>query len=395
MMPRPAARTRPGFTMVELLVVIAIIAILAALTVAAVTRVQEKSRELKVRHDFSSLETSISALRGKNGNAPIPCYGSGPNGTFQLCTQYTDSSGNFLGGFTAGSPEIVILKRMFNRINLFDNGLRVQPANTNTLVAGQTGASGPAMLDPNQLLVFFLSGGSFTNYTGFATDPAQPFKISGARLNGTPYFEFPKARMVKPIDYRNEEISVYQGQRFTTPQADDSLGNQEPWFLDPWGNPYLYFSANNGNDYPFDTSFTNSVTAIQTQMQMGLQIGPWGGPYSVFGLNGNTSTTEGPRPVRESPTFTAGASVPPATTTPFKFRNPKTVQILSAGRDGIWGRGQQKNGYALFPGVLADPTNYPENGYTGNQAPFAYSNSVPGGGDDYANFTGNKLGTPE
>jgi type II secretory pathway pseudopilin PulG len=388
--------------MIELLIVIAIIAILAALFIGAVTRVQERSREVRVRADMTSLETAVAAFKSKFG-ATVPCYGSGTNGTFQLCSYYTDQNGVYQGSFTSSSPEVVFLNRIFPRINLkqtTNNGVTGNGLlDTN---GNQIAPTTPVLLDPNQVMVFFLSGGSFTNYTGFSTDPTAPFKPnsgSNPRLGGTPFFDFPKNRMVAPLNYTNDEIPSYQGQRFTNDTG--TLGNTEPWFLDPWGNPYLYFSSNNGNDYPFDVSHPTMFTP--------LAVGPWGGQYSAFQGNNVTVTTattstsapDGVRPYRESPVFVLQPTTSPYpwTTGAYKLRNPKTVQIISAGRDGIWGRGQQKDGYAIFPGVPADSnppsSGFPENGYTGNQQPYAYSNSAKGGGDDFTNFAQSKLGNPE
>src|SRR4051794_29652023 len=95
--PRP----RPGFTLIELLIVIAIIAVLAGLTIAAVTRVQEKGRELGARNDLSGLEAALGTHKSKFG-ASIPCIGGGTdssnnvNGTFRLCSAYQDSGGGWI-----------------------------------------------------------------------------------------------------------------------------------------------------------------------------------------------------------------------------------------------------------------------------------------------------------
>lgn len=333
--------SRMGFSLVELLVVIAIIAVLAALLIAGVTRSQEKIREVRVVSDMKQLETALGSFQGKFRTLP-PCFGGGTNGTFRLCSDYPAATDTW--------PEKKFMMRLFPRMNTADNGLR--DANDQVISHAQ-----PVLLDGNQCLVFFLSGGSYTEYFGFSTDPTQPFKRDGARMEGMPYFEFPKSRMVTPAAYTNDEITNWTGTRFS---GDAAPSTEVPWFVDPWGNPYLYFASNNGNDYPFDAGHPTQTDS--------LHIGPWGGQYSMF-----NNATQGPRPFRESAT---------------KFINPKTFQIVSAGRDGVWGVGQQASGQAYKPGDVTEPLNQTD-------GPNSYSASHIGGGDDFANFATGKLGTPE
>ena len=54
---------RPGFTLVELLVVMTIIAILFALTAAAVTKAMAKANEVKTRNDISQLQSGVQAFK--------------------------------------------------------------------------------------------------------------------------------------------------------------------------------------------------------------------------------------------------------------------------------------------------------------------------------------------
>jgi prepilin-type N-terminal cleavage/methylation domain-containing protein len=339
----PVRSARAGFTLVELLVVIAIIGILAALTTAAVQRVRAKGKELQVREDLTNLDTAIGSFRAKMSNTPIPSGGGGPNGTFRLCTDYPAA--------TDAWPEKQILLRMFPRMSTTDNGLRVPSSVTQTNTGTLISYNQPVLLDGNQCMVFFLSGGRFTEYNGFASDPFMPFltqtppgipgapavsnweRSSPKRLNNGAFFEFKPTKMVAPNAYNPNEHTQYGNASPKLRFANDAAGRglDEPWFIDPWGHPYFYWASTNGNDY--------SSTAVQ--------IGPWGGQYSFRGA-GN-----GPTPFRDSAN---------------KFTAPKGHQIVSMGADQKLGIGGQYT---------------PNSGeYLGNEV----------GSDDFANFRQFRLG---
>jgi type II secretory pathway pseudopilin PulG len=372
--------------LVELLVVIAIIALLAALLVGVVVRVQDTGKELQTRAELSQLDTAISAFKSKL-NMPPPSHGGDPqSGCFRLCTSYAsgrDANGNwiFTGGFNANSPEILALGHMFPRINFADTGLR-RPRPDGTPVATTDPDQGnytvpavaPVLLDPNQCLVVFLSGGAFTEYTGFSTDPAQPFKYSAdpnsKRMSGTPFFEFPRNRMkaydstLNPSQSHLHRIydmspgcSLSNDDRYRRFPNEDPRRYQHPWFVDVWsggdidGMPYLYLSSGpNGNGYP--------TTPLQT-VPFGLA---W--PTNVVGTEPwfVADTVSGFMAFRESNT---------------KFINPNTWQIVSAGPNNRFGPGsaQLNNGvFRLFR---------PE------QPPYSLGDA---GGDDMTNFHPRKLG---
>ncbi|MGL4422489.1 MAG: type II secretion system protein [Gemmataceae bacterium] len=314
---------RRGFTLIEVLVVIAIIAVLASLTIVVASRVRGKGQELEVRSDISQMTTAIGAFRSKF-NAPIATAGGGLNSTFRLASAYQNASGAYYSGFNDNSPEIVYLKQLFPRMDLRDNGLRrnaVAATTTNLTTDGILG-SAPLLMDGNQMFVILMSGGSFTEYNGFASNPGQPFLSTGTRVGGMPFIEVKANKLVTPASYSKtsaEDGFAFSGDRFTNDTADSKA---QPWYTDSWKNPYLFFAPTADNVYPTYTSTT------------GYQVGPWGGA--------NSPNSDGVFPFRQSNT---------------KFLNPRGIQIISAGRDGKMGPGSRwtaANTYNIYKAAGTD-----------------------------------------
>jgi len=338
-------RTSTGFTLIELLVVIAIIGILAALTGAAVQKVRDRGRDVQCRSDISQLEAAIAQFKSKFGVYP-PCYGGGPAGSFRLQSFYT----------TTDQPEVNVLLQMFPRMNVGGN---VNGLLLNGMTVGQ---ANPVFLDPNQCLVFFLSGGNFTGFTGFSTNPSFPFKPpangdpTSARLNNGAFFDFSglQSRLVTPKDF----FDANSGNGMPTDRFNnDNLASKlQPWFMDPWGRPYLYFTSQQGNDYPFD--------AVQpTPTLTNFNMTPWN--LLRDPATNNLLTTNQIRPFKQlSPTATASNPV-------YNYMNARSFQIISGGRNQYFG-----NGGVYAPGSGMYTLNKP-------------------GGDDFSNFQQTPLGVTD
>lgn len=72
------SKTKSGFTLVELLIVIVVIAILAAITIVAYNGIQDKAHNTAIKSDLSALAKTVRLYQAENGELPVG--GSGPAG---------------------------------------------------------------------------------------------------------------------------------------------------------------------------------------------------------------------------------------------------------------------------------------------------------------------------
>ena len=79
-----------GFTLVELLIVIAIIAILAALVLAAAGSVQKKGARSRAEAEIAALEAALESFKADNGDYP---NNSVPNSSASLVTNLMPTNG--------------------------------------------------------------------------------------------------------------------------------------------------------------------------------------------------------------------------------------------------------------------------------------------------------------
>ncbi len=197
---------RQAFTLVELLVVIAIISILMGLLMAAVQKVRESSLRAENTDRISQINAAVALAKAKSGMDYVW------SGTFRLRTSYTGNE-----------PELDLLKRMFPQMDLTNNGLPT---------------SAQADLNPNQALLFLLTGGTPLNYLGFSNNPRQPFAppaVPGETRKG-PWLQ-------------------------VTPKMLQPGPNGHAQLVDPWNTPYIVFAATKGkpNNYATNMDGTPQV----------------------------------------------------------------------------------------------------------------------------------------
>ncbi|HEY2784731.1 MAG TPA: type II secretion system protein [Fimbriiglobus sp.] len=277
--PRPA-----GFTLIELLVVITIIGVLAALVLAAVMKVQGIGYEAQAKSEIRQLETNINAYIAKNGTY-LPSFGGGANGAFRLRPKYDGTLGP-----DTNSIEWQYLIRIFPALSPVNTGL----PNVD--------------YDNNQTMVFFLTGGEVTQYSGFSNDARFPFDTSPASQNN---------RKGKFFDIPNKSLQKLNG---------GTTGR----YVDPWGTPYVYMAPIDGKQYPQPSASGDVIPQAVLQNMMGNPT-----PGQPTGMN--------PYRTQISPTVT-------------KALKEGSFQIISAGPDKFFGPGGV---YAPGQGVYFNKSEYP------------------------------------
>ena len=98
-------KSKSGFTIVELIVVIVVIAILATITIISYNGVQARTRDDRRLTDVANIEKAMELYYSDNGSYPVP---TGATGSIINPAWYSsgDSSWNMLSGLLVGSNAI-------------------------------------------------------------------------------------------------------------------------------------------------------------------------------------------------------------------------------------------------------------------------------------------------
>ena len=287
---------RAGFTLVELLVVVAIIGLLVGLTIPAVFAALGTFNRAACKFEVNALSDAVEKYRSKYGDYPAD-----------------------------GSSWPVMeahLRKAFPNILISELNL-LNPANSATYAYIHNDYAGAGrVMDPAEALVFFLGGFSSDAQRPF-TGPGGPFVLNGTayQYNGSrqnSFYDFPAARLTMSASLVSTDETAYD-----SPITPDLM----PVFLSyknklEFGNPYVYFDS---RTYQTKTFYNFHQTRV---------------------LSGEGSA----RPYLSEQVNTLST----ATNKPKLYENKQTFQILSPGLDGQYAGMVGSSGVVLFTskGVL-------------------------------------------
>jgi prepilin-type N-terminal cleavage/methylation domain-containing protein len=342
---RPLARSRGGFTMIELLMVMIIIAILIALLLPAITGALKSARKSAVSAEINQLAQALADFKSKYGDYPPSRFLAVENGNYSglFGSTLLLSSPNGSNPYDPSSPgdgDITLgqlAQRSAAAIHKFWPRVTTNVALTNKWYDFNGNGLNdqlPYVLHGHECLAFFLGGipspsqpgsaDSTFGMSGFGKDPTNPFSnnITSSLMYSAnrqpPIFEFNAGRLF--LDPNGlSGIPGYYDSLSATPPANGSGSTL---------NFYAYFSAyGNGGYDPNDVNFTEVD---------GNGNGPIGLSFSTtFPVITTKAVTicDSYAPNPYTSTLSIGS--------PVTFQNAQTFQIISSGLDGLYGVGGQ------------------------------------------------------
>jgi prepilin-type N-terminal cleavage/methylation domain-containing protein len=252
---RPANRSRAGFTLIEVLVVIVIISILAAFLLPAINSVRTRAKVAQVKVEIKALESAVATFKSQ--------YGMDPPSSLAIWENPAGTDAALGNGWNTSSPSVYSVDSR-SKIR------QIWPQFDFTLQRdfdGDGAANKAILLSQGECLVFFLGGilkrpedinnngvldsgedidgdgklganvkspgGSILRSacTGFSKNPFNPFASGGGR-----------------------ETAIYE---FDTSRFVDLDGDGYPEFVDTLpsqSSPYLYFSSYGGAGYRYNSA---------------------------------------------------------------------------------------------------------------------------------------------
>lgn len=326
------AWARAGFTLVEMLVVIAIIGMLMALVSVAVWKALERAKITKIVVEIGQLQTAIQSYKEKHLQYP-PCMAEinvvNRKVHFMRHVQVAFTNANY--GTSSANFDQLRSGLMSTAVSTFSS----QPYNYKD-ATGDIKTLDLNSLDQAEAIVFWLGGfptpynsGSAASIAnrrifGFHRDQDSPFRRDATGAEG-----------LDPLRYRTEPFYQFDETRLTD-QDDDGWFEYLP--MPQVGSavvaPFVYFDADS-----YSTASTSTGTALEIQIYGYPRLGDRNSVENA-GLWGLA--------------VPCASYMDPTNTSPMLWANPESFQIQCGGLDGMFSASVDELSQAMrvvvFPG---------------------------------------------
>lgn len=382
-----ASERRSGFTLVEILIVIAIIGMLAALSTVAVRAVKYTADKTAIQIEMDQLKQAINGYKEKTREYP-PCFGdtqAAGEGTTHVISRFIN---HMRYAFPRFNPQGADALEQYRNIRqeILDNyrvrltSGQVISIDLDDLVLNENSHS------PAEALVFWLSGMPMpldTNDGGnppMGTQKTAGFNSDG--FNPFRFFEQPDPNASKAqqravwIQKRTPSLYAFNANRLVDLDNDGWLEYVPDRVEDK--RAFVYFDH---KAYARPGAGAYAQGGGQPQDQPGYR--PYIHPAAVY--NASTVDTVVPYAQQVLPGQTRDFS----TGTSILWAADSTFQLLCAGLDGQFSPPEVSRTFTLLPNV-ASPTDYSAGGYmkSGNQKMFSLSLEE---GDNLTSFSNDMI----
>lgn len=350
-------QSRNGFTLVEILVVIAIIAILVALITPALMRIMGRGAATDNMHTIRQLEIALEEFKRKYGVYPPSkiklcplqkMYGPSPLDTESLAIL------NIIWPRLSTPQPVLTIPSFMHPISNIARGIDWSGGQPNY----KTTALGSIILEGDQCLAFFLGGipdATTPGGLGFSTNPLNPADVFPSPKNPKPekigpFFKFKGNRLyVREI---MPGVPVPGLNRFKFYSYRDSFSDAKTPL------PYVYFSGGRRPN-SYNSLLTHALVPVAST------------PGALAARSDCATLGVWPYAQKMDPVG------PKATLhTPPTYYNPDSFQIISAGADGRFGTGTMVLALDNNRIAMGAPTYTTASGLVGTPSP----NLAPGPG---------------